>query len=347
MEELQVDIRKVLKSFELNVKFQMEGECLGILGASGCGKSMTLKAIAGLLTPDAGQIMLGDRVLFQNEKKINISPQKRRIGYLFQNYALFPNMTVLENITSGIRDKGADKKQEAETLLRQFRLEEVEKQYPARLSGGQQQRVALARILASKPEVLLLDEPFSAMDSYLKEELQLELHERLRTFAGNTILVSHSRDEIYRLCRRTMIMDKGSNLICDDTRQLFATPRKLQAARLTGCKNISRARRTGAYEVEAVDWGICLAVSEPVPEELAYVGIRAHDFIPADMDEEDAENLILVQPVDVAEGPFEKSLLFKNARNPKQNMWAKLDGKMSEVPNKMKVLKEKVLLLEK
>ena len=130
--------------------------------------------------------------------------------------------------------------------MEQFQLSGLEKQYPTRLSGGQQQRTALARILASEPDILLLDEPFSAMDSYLKEELQLEMQRRIRNFAGCTILVSHDRDEIYRLCTDTMIMEKGKNVITDNTKALFENPRKVAAARLTGCKKYltDRKKRT-------------------------------------------------------------------------------------------------------
>ena len=144
---LYVDIEKRLGGFHLRVRFQTENEATALLGASGCGKSMTLKCIAGIVTPDRGRIVLNDRILFDSDKKINLPPQQRKLGYLFQNYALFPNMTVEKNILCGIRSR--DKREKAAVLedaLRRFRLEGLEKRYPAQLSGGQQQRVALARI---------------------------------------------------------------------------------------------------------------------------------------------------------------------------------------------------------
>ena len=154
---LYVDIEKRLGAFRLQSKFEVAGETLALLGASGCGKSMTLKCIAGIVTPDRGRIVLNGRVLFDSEKKIDLTPQQRRVGYLFQQYALFPNMTVEQNILCGIREGSrAEKRALAAEKIRMFRLEGLEKKHPAQLSGGQQQRVALARILCSEPQALLL-----------------------------------------------------------------------------------------------------------------------------------------------------------------------------------------------
>ena len=151
---------------------------------------MTLKCIAGIEKPDRGTITLDGRVLFDSEKHINLTPQQRRVGYPFQQYALFPNMTAAQNILCGIRTGSrTEKKETLAALLRTFRLEGLEKKLPAQLSGGQQQRVALARILASEPQMILLDEPFSALDSYLKWEL--ELGELLGAFDGPILWVSH------------------------------------------------------------------------------------------------------------------------------------------------------------
>ena len=155
---LSVDIEKKLGAFHLRSQFEAPDETMALLGASGCGKSMTLKCIAGIVTPDRGRIVLGGRVLFDSEKKINLPPQQRRVGYLFQQYGLFPNMSVEQNILCGIRsgDK-AEKRRVLAEKIRMFRLEGLEKKHPAQLSGGQQQRVALARILCSEPEAILLD----------------------------------------------------------------------------------------------------------------------------------------------------------------------------------------------
>ena len=198
---LKVNIQKKLKEFDLKVDFELKRGCLGILGPSGCGKSMTLKSVAGIVNPDKGIISLKtneETTYFDSDNKINLEPQKRNVGYLFQNYALFPNMTVEENVACGL-SKGSDEKRVSE-MIRRFHLEGLEKRYPRQLSGGQQQRVALARILAYGPDVILLDEPFSAMDAFLKEQLRLELVRMLDDFDGFSILVTHDRDEVFQFC---------------------------------------------------------------------------------------------------------------------------------------------------
>ena len=200
---LYVDIKKNLGSFVLETKFEADGGVTGILGASGCGKSMTLRCIAGILKPDAGRIELDGRVFFDSEKKINLKPQQRHVGLLFQNYALFPNMTVWQNLMAALLPYEKEKSRAASSVrlvIKKFALDGLEKRKPGQLSGGQQQRVALARIFLSKPQVLLLDEPFSALDDFLKWKLELELSDLLEEFSGSTLFVSHSREEIYRLC---------------------------------------------------------------------------------------------------------------------------------------------------
>ena len=176
---LQAAIKKRFSGFSLDVSLNTDGGVMGILGASGSGKSMTLKCIAGIETPDEGRIVLNGRVLFDSEKHINLPPQKRKVGYLFQNYALFPNMTVETNIAAGLSGSKEEKQEAVARMIRLFKLEGLEKRYPSQLSGGQQQRVALARILVYEPDVIMLDEPFSALDYYLKEQLQFQVREVL------------------------------------------------------------------------------------------------------------------------------------------------------------------------
>ena len=220
---LTVDIQKKLKDITLNISFETHkmGDITGILGASGCGKSMTLKCIAGIETPDKGRIVLNDRVLFDSEKKINRKTQERRVGYLFQHYALFPNMTVRQNVELALHGTKAEKSETASQYLELLRVSELVDNYPSRLSGGQQQRVALARILASKPDVLMLDEPFSALDYYLKESLQLELLEVLGMYQGDILMVTHNRDEIYRFCQNIYVLDQGQVVTSGETKQVF------------------------------------------------------------------------------------------------------------------------------
>lgn len=209
---LYVNIAKRLNQFNLQVEFNLENGLTGLMGASGSGKSMTLKCIAGIELPDSGKIVLDGKVLFDSEAKVNLPPQKRNVGYLFQSYALFPNMNVVENILCGLQAKGlsdAEATARAQKLVEKFKLQGLEKSYPRQLSGGQKQRVALARLLAAEPEVILLDEPFSALDEDLKEDLQRELRAALAEFGGVALLVSHNKSEIKKLCNSAYVIKQG------------------------------------------------------------------------------------------------------------------------------------------
>ena len=251
---LSVNIKKQYRSFTLDMNFELDGRRVGILGASGSGKSMTLRSIAGILTPDEGHIVLGDRVLFDSSGHINLRPQVRNVGYLFQNYALFPNMTVRENIMVGLEtqrrsvgslkenNKSAgglfsrrkvfkeEKNRRADEMIEKFKLTGLEDRLPRQISGGQQQRVALARIMAYSPDVILLDEPFSALDWFLKDRMQLELTEMLKDYEGMVIMVSHDRDEIYRFSEELLIVDEGKVVKRGETRSVFADPGTRAAA---------------------------------------------------------------------------------------------------------------------
>jgi len=282
---LSVQIQKRLGSFLLDVSFETEGEVLALLGASGCGKSMTLKCIAGIETPDSGRIVLGGRTLFDSERHINLSPQKRRVGYLFQQYALFPNMTVEQNVAAGLHSLSKEERHRiVAEKLRTFRLEGTEKLRPHQLSGGQQQRVALARILASEPEVLLLDEPFAALDSYLKWQLELELMDLLKEFPGDVVFVSHQRDEVYRLCQTVCVLTAGRSDAKEPVQSLFEAPGTVSSALLSGCKNYTRIRRLDHHLVECLDWGVTLETASEVPEQATFVGARAHYLRPSGED---------------------------------------------------------------
>ena len=234
-----------------------------------------------------------------------MKPQKRNIGYLFQNYALFPTMTVAKNVGAGLKGSRRQKEERVREMLHTFQLEGLEERLPGELSGGQQQRVALARIMAYEPEVILLDEPFSALDQFLKDRLQQELYEMLESYAGTVILVSHDRDEIYRFSEELLVMDRGRVITGGKTRELFADPGYLEAARLTGCKNFSRVQRTGAHRMEALDWGIGLQCKREIPGNIVYVGFRAHEFVP--VWGEKKENCIRFRLAGSAELPFEKN----------------------------------------
>jgi molybdate transport system ATP-binding protein len=274
---IEVQIKKKLGNFQLDVAFSIGDDVLALLGGSGCGKSMTLRCIAGIEKPDEGRIVVNDTVFFDSEKKINLPPQKRKVGMLFQNYALFPNMTVEQNILTGLKRERnkAVKKEKVAQSIQAFHLTGLEKQLPHQLSGGQQQRVALARILVSDPAILMLDEPFSALDSYLRWEMEQELTQRLKEFHGTTLFVSHSRDEVYRVSDHVAVYGHGNIEVVDTKNNVFANPRTWQAALLTGCKNLSMVTRQGS-SCHVEDWDLDLTL----PEEADFdcVGIRAHSL---------------------------------------------------------------------
>ena len=276
-----VDIEKRLGAFHLRVRFEAPDVVHGLLGASGCGKSMTLRCIAGVVKPDRGRIVVNDRVLFDSARGVDLKPQERRVGLLFQNYALFPNMTVEGNLRAALRGRPRPEQDAAiRDVLSRFRLEGLESHRPAQLSGGQQQRVALARILLTKPAILMLDEPLSALDSYLRWQTELELQEVLDGFAGTTLLVTHSREEVHRLCRTVTVLDSGTGTGSMPVRSLFEAPKTLSACLLSGCKNYSRAERLDETHVKAMDWGVTLRCAPDA--ETNYVAIRAHDIVLAD-----------------------------------------------------------------
>ncbi len=275
---LEVDIRKKLGNFLLEVNFAIDNDFLAILGASGSGKTMTLKCIAGVETPDEGRIVLGDRVLFDSSKGINVPARKRKIGFLFQDYALFPNMTVRENIAVAARDND-----QVDQMIRRMELESVENLKPNQISGGQSQRTAIARMLITEPEIIMLDEPFSALDNYLKYRIEQEIYDVTISFQGPVIMVSHDRNEVYRLANRIGIMEQGSLIDVQAKKDFFEDPKSVTATRLTGCKNISKiVKKDDMYYAE--DWGINITIPECeiTPN---YVGYRAHYFELVEKDE--------------------------------------------------------------
>ena len=308
---LIVDIEKKLGSFTLRSKFETGHGTMALLGASGCGKSVTLKCIAGIMTPDRGRIVLDGVTLFDSEKHIDLTPQQRQVGYLFQQYALFPNMTVAQNIQCGIRTGSrAEKQQRAAQQLRRFRLEGLEKKYPTQLSGGQQQRVALARILASEPKAILLDEPFSALDSFLKWNLELELSDLLSGFDGPILWVSHDLGECYRNCRTVCVIENGVSGAVTDMESLVHHPATQSAARLTGCRNFLSAQGCqGGVRLDGWDITLPLPAGDgpctvAIPDSAVSLGAgpyRAQVFRTiCDLN----ETAVLLRPVQDAAGPL-------------------------------------------
>lgn len=277
--KLVVDIQKRLPSYTLEVAFTVERDSLGILGASGSGKSMTLRCLAGIETPTQGKIVLNERVLFDSALGINVPSRERKVGFLFQNYALFPHLTVVQNIGYGLRElsKAAQSRQVA-AQVNMVQLQGLENRYPHQLSGGQQQRVALARAVATEPEMLLLDEPFSALDTYLRSELEKQLIKTLSTYQGATLFVTHNLEEAYRVCQKLLVLSEGKAVAYGSKQDIFERPATLTIAQITECKNFSRVRRISSQVVEALDWNCNLHIVDPAPDSPAYVGIRAHQL---------------------------------------------------------------------
>ena len=343
---LDVDMEKQAGDFNLQVQFTCRDDVMGILGRSGCGKSMTLKCIAGIEKPDRGRIVLDNHTLFDSEKKINLPPQKRHVGYLFQNYALFPNMTVRQNILCGLhaeKDK-AVRERETDRILELLQIEETQNLRPAQLSGGQAQRAALGRILVNRPGLLMLDEPFSAIDSHLRLKLQMELKELLSGYGHGFLMVTHDRDEAFRMCGKIGVMDKGRMLTVKQTKELFADPGTREAATITGCKNIADAKKAGDHTAYVPAWGILLKTAKPVRDDLAGVGIRAHFFSP-----DIQENTFPVQFGREMEEPFEwvSEFRYEGQAGDAPPLWWRYpkDKRSGQAPSRLGVSPDNILLL--
>lgn len=333
---MELWIQKRFPEFVLDVEAFFQSNRIGILGASGSGKSLTLQGIAGILHPDAGRISAEGRILFDAESKKEIKPRRRRIGYLFQNGALFPKMTVEQNIAAGCIGKREEKKQRTVRWIQHFCLTGLENHYPSELSGGQQQRVALARMFANEPEMLLLDEPFSALDLYLREQIQYETEKLLEAYDKRVFLVSHDRDEIYRFCDEVMVLEKGRAVRIGKTAEVFRNPGCLEAARLTGCRNITPTERIDSRHVRAVSWGVELTAAREVPLSLRYLGFPSDAFCPhweGERPQEGRENRILFQMKKEVELPSGKQIYVCPVRESAADtaVNASASGRMSEL----------------
>ncbi len=352
---IKVNLEKQLDHFKLQVSFQSESRRIGILGASGCGKSMTLRSIAGVWQVDEGFVCVDDRILYDSRKdsptKVNQKPQKRNIGYLFQNYALFPSMTVEQNIRIGLRGKKKENEERTADMIRKFRLQGLEKRLPAELSGGQQQRTALARIMAYQPDVILLDEPFSALDAYLSDQLQQEMLEMLEDYDGTVLLVSHNRDEIYRFCEELLIMEEGKMICHGKTREVFANPELKSVAKLTGCKNIAQITVIDSTHFQIPDWDCTIYVNQnnkkDIPNDATAIGYRAHEFVPIWGEEQ--KNCISFQLKSMSELPFERKYFLAGKNGAEicwflqKSRWSELDEK--GVPDYLQMNPDEVLFL--
>ena len=296
-------------SFILN-----KGEFVAIVGPSGCGKSTLLSIIAGLLIPEKGFIKINGKYLHESTTNV---------GYMLQHDELFEWRTIYNNVILGLEIQHmltARTREKAHNLLDIYGLKQFENARPSELSGGMRQRAALIRTLVLDPDLLLLDEPFSALDGFLKDTLQLEMLELIEEYQKDVLMVSHSRDEIYRFCDNMVLLEKGSCILKGKTTDIFANPRKMEAARLTGCKNISVAEKRGSHSVYARDWDFVFETEEEVKDSIKYIGIRAHYMKPSDVPEK--INSMKIVSAGYTETPFENQHLFKNAENPKsRRLW--------------------------
>jgi len=275
---LQLSIRKRLGTFSLELDLETEpGEAVGLFGASGSGKSLTLLCVAGIIRPDEGKIVLNGRTLYDSSRRIDLPPGKRRTGLMFQSYALFPRMTVGENIACGIREKRGQK-EEIRRILKLLRLDGAEDRYPGQLSGGQQQRAALARMMASRPEIYMFDEPFSALDRQLKDEIEEDFRKALEDFHGPVLYVSHAFGEIQSFCSRVAVLAGGRILERRTPEDLYRRPASLTAAELIRCENIQPAVKTGPDRVLVPGWNVSLDLPG-VSDGVRYVGLHAGDVL--------------------------------------------------------------------
>ncbi|NDL66801.1 sulfate/molybdate ABC transporter ATP-binding protein [Anaerotalea alkaliphila] len=310
---LEVSIRKTFGKFTLQTSFTAEKGVLGILGSSGCGKSMTLKCIAGLQKPDSGSILLNGKPLFSSGSNLDVPSRKRNIGYVFQNYALFPHLTVSQNIAYGLGhlDRTQHKAKVA-SMVQRMQLSGHAHHYPFQLSGGQQQRCALARTLVTEPDLLLLDEPFSALDTHIKHLLEKELIQIIQeNFDGIVLLVTHNIEEAYRICDRIMVMDQGRNLQIGAKEDIISNPVSLTAARITGCKNLFDVRVLEEHEGHVLlEAGQLVFKAQknhtPVSRHMV-AGIRAH-HLRLHSGVSHKENVFECEVVEKVEGVFSTTL---------------------------------------
>ena len=347
---LSCNISKKLGAFTLDVNISAEPGVTALLGASGSGKSMTLRCIAGISKPDRGRIELDGVVLFDSEKKINLPPQVRNTGFLFQDYALFPNMTVRQNIMTGAKGKTAREKfAAAGELAEAFHIAPHLDKHPHQLSGGEKQRCALARILAGSPDILMLDEPFGALDSHLRWALEMELAETFKRFNKPVLYVSHNRGEVFRLCDNIVIINGGKNEACGGKWEIFKAPATVQAARVTGCKNIAVAEFS-AMRVSVPEWGIEFE-SGGIPEGASHIGIRANHIVAASaVKGEDVAVAFPFEIVNEIEDTFTYILMVRKRGTelpvirweiPKANRAA-----LKEMPQELAFLREHILYLK-
>jgi len=356
-----IEIRGLSKKFGKNVVLDNidlvihEGDVVAIIGPSGTGKSTLLRSINLLEKPEKGTIKINDQEIDLTTKSAREKLELRKnTEMVFQQFNLFKNRTALENVMEGLMVVKKLKKSEARSIaekhLQKVGMGDRLSHYPRHLSGGQQQRVALARMLLYKPDIIMLDEPFSALDGFLKDTLQMEMLELIRDYSGDVLMVSHSRDEIYKFCDHMMLLSEGKTILKGCTKDIFRRPERMEAAKLTGCKNISSIEKISDYELYACEWKIRLITEEKIGDSIKYVGIRGHNLIP--VQERSEENVMGIELAGFADTPFQRQYLFQNSddKTSSKIWWIqdKMDfeeGKLQNIPPFIKFPKEDLLLL--
>ena len=307
---LEVNLERSLEAFTLRIALSAGTGSVGLLGPSGSGKSMTLRMIGGISTPDRGCIVLNGRVLFDSATGRNIPAADRRVGLVFQDYALFPHLTVAENVGFGLaRFPRHERAARIWRQLEQMGIAELANRYPRQISGGQRQRVAIARCMAMEPDALLLDEPFAALDPHLRRRTEEQLRATLAGFSGPVVFVTHDMEEAFRFCSDLQVLDNGRVIASGPKHKLFEHPRTVATARLTGCKNIATARRLDADFVQVDAWECRLRTAVEVPGALTHVGFRSHQL--ALQRAGSGENTFPCWVVSTSEAPHEMTLYLR------------------------------------
>jgi molybdate transport system permease protein len=327
---LSVDVVKSLESFCLDLNFQTKNRIVGLLGESGAGKSMTFRMIAGIETPDSGHIQLSGRILYDSARKVNLPAAQRKVGVVFQDYALFPHYTAAENVEFALHEfPAAERRGRALQLLELLQVQDLSERFPRELSGGQRQRIAIARCLATNPDALLFDEPFSALDPHLRRSTEELLRGTLRSYSGAILFVTHDMEEAFRFCEDLIVVRQGKIISHTEKHALFEDPQTVHVARLTGCKNIAAARPLGDSLFQVDAWGCRLRLSKPCSNAVSHLGYRSHHF--EFVEREDAgSNTFPCWLVETSEAPHEVTLYLHLHRPPAEGAAAHVQADLSK-----------------
>jgi len=310
---VSVEVRKRLgRDFELDLAISLPPGITILFGASGAGKTTLLDCIAGLARPDAGRIAIAESTLFDGELGVNVPPQRRRVGYVFQDLALFPHLSVEANVEYGISSLNRQERTRLSVaILQSFRIAHLRSRRPAQISGGERQRVALARALVIDPRILLLDEPLAALDAATKSKIVEDLRAWNQEHRIPVVYVTHSRDEVFALGERVMVMEKGRSIAQGTPHQVMSAPRQETVAQLAGFENIFDATVIATHEERGAM--ACRLVGSNVELETPLVradvgsalrvGISAGDILLASLEPRglSARNILLGRVVSLAQ----------------------------------------------